>query len=83
MPYLDIDIDVDDFLRACTAREIKELIKALVDDGHLPKSISEFNSKNVSISESEYQDALGKLHGKYYSLNKEEEEAIMKISKRF
>jgi hypothetical protein len=83
MPYFDVDVDVDDFLSACNSREIKELIQALVDDGHLPESISEFKSSNIGISESEYEDALGKLHGKYHTLSKEEEEAIIKISKRF
>lgn len=83
MPYIDIDIDVDDFLSACNSSEIKELIQALVDDGHLPESISEFKTNNVSISESEYEDALGKLHGKYHTLSREEEQAIIKISKRF
>jgi hypothetical protein len=83
MPYIDFDVDIDDFLSACSSSEIKELITALIDDGHLPESISEFKTSNVSISESEYEDALGKLHGKYYTLSKEEEETIIKISKRF
>jgi hypothetical protein len=83
MPYIDFDVDIDDFLSACNSREIKELIQALIDDGHLPESISEFNTSNIGISESEYEDALGKLHGKYHTLSKEEEEAIIKISKRF
>jgi hypothetical protein len=83
MPYIDFDIDIDDFLSACSSSEIKELINALIDDGHIPKSILEFKSSNVSISESEFEDALGKLHGKYHRLSKEEEEAIMRISKRF
>ena len=34
---VDLDIDVDDFLSECSSREIKELINALIEDGHLAK----------------------------------------------
>ena len=44
MPYItaynvdvDLDIDVDDFLSECSSKEIKELINALIEDGHLAK----------------------------------------------
>ena len=89
MPYFDYDgdinIDVDDFLSACGSSEIKELIEALVEDGHLPKSTLNVveNSNSVGIAESEFEDALDKLHGKWNVLSKEEEEVIVKISKRF
>ena len=90
MPYFDYDgdinIDVDDFLSACGSSEIKELIEALVEDGHLPQSVLHTigdNNTNVGIAESEFEDALDKLHGKWNVLNKDEEEIIVKISKRF
>jgi hypothetical protein len=34
---VDLDIDVDDFLSECSKREIKEIIDALIEDGHLEK----------------------------------------------
>jgi len=37
MPYIDLDIEVYEFVRACSKRDIKELIKELVEEGHLPK----------------------------------------------
>ena len=39
MAYIDIDIDVDEFLDACSRRDIKELIQALVENDHLPKEV--------------------------------------------
>lgn len=88
MPYFDyegdIHVDVDDFLNACDSKEIKELIQALIDDGHLPNSVSITTGLiGCGVAESEFEDALGKLHGKWSVLSKEEEEVIVKISKRF
>ena len=34
---VDLDIDIDDFLSECSSREIKELINAWIEDGHLAK----------------------------------------------
>ena len=88
MPYFDYDgeihVHVDDFLSACRSNEIKELILALVEDGHLTKfSLKTLNVSGLCAAESEFEDALDKLHGKWGVLSKEEEEIIMKISKRF
>ena len=78
----DVDVSVDDFLSACSSRDIDDLIKALIEDGHLPKH---FNSRydGMGIGESFYEAALDKLHGKWNCLSKEEEELIMNIAKRF
>lgn len=89
MPYFDydgdIDVSVDDFLSACDSRDIKELIEALVEDEYLPESVLKTQSSNnpVCISESEFDDALNKLKGKWNVLSREEEEIIINISKRF
>lgn len=86
MPYFeysgDIDIDVDEFLSALNPRERQELIDALVDDGHINGPAISKNQR-LSYGEWEIETALNKLHGKYHSLTKEEEQAILKIAKRF
>jgi hypothetical protein len=86
MPYFDysgdIEIDVDDFLSALSKRERQELINALIEDGHIIGQNSNID-KRLSCGEWEIENALNKLHGKYHNLTKEEEEAIIKISKRF
>jgi hypothetical protein len=79
----DIDIDVDDFLSACDSGEIKELIQALVDDGHISKSATQKHDNNMCAAEQIYEDKLNKLHGVWTRLSKEDEETIVKIADKF
>lgn len=78
----DIDIDVDDFLNSCDSSEIKELIDCLVEDGYIrpDRTISE---RKMSVGETFYVEAIEKLADKYHMLTREEEELIIKLSKRF
>jgi hypothetical protein len=88
MPYIDLDIEVYEFVRACSKRDIKELIKELVDEGHLPEAL--FNEKGEvkkemtrkTSSEIDFEDKLDKLKLKFFSLSKDEEESLEKIFKR-
>jgi hypothetical protein len=74
-----VDIDIDDFLWNCSKYDIKELINALVDGGHLPKEVVNLKGEvkeEVTFKgrgESEFSEKLDKLKEKYYSLNQEEE----------
>lgn len=85
MPYFDQQIDVDEFIYGCTKSEIQELIDNLVDSGYLPEYAKPMSksSAQIGVAESEFEDALHKLHSKWNSLSKEEEEIIINISKRF
>lgn len=78
----DIDIDVDEFLNSCDSSEIKELIDCLVEGGYInsDRTISE---RGMSVGETFYVEAIEKLADKYHMLTKEEEELIIKLSKRF
>ncbi len=88
MPNIDFDIEVYEFVRACSKRDIKELIKELVDEGHLPKDLyfkngelkKEMNRK--LSSEIDFEEKLDKLKTKYFSLNKDEEDSLEKIFKK-
>lgn len=88
MPYIDLDIEVYEFVRACSKRDIKELIKELVEEGHLPKDLYYENGevkKEISRktgSEIEFEEKLDKLKTKYFSLGRDEEESLEKIFKR-
>lgn len=83
----DVDIDVDDFLSACSTREIKEVIAALVEDGHLPKHVinseGEVNKPKRGVLEIEFIDKLELLKEKYYSLTLEDEQTIQEIFKKY
>ena len=77
MPYFEtnpdeIEVDVDDFLSACSDSEIKELIQALKDDGHLDEG----------ELDNDFDIALRKLVGNSWRLSKEDEETILKIANK-
>ena len=80
-----IDIDVDDFLSSCSSRDIKELIRGLVDDEHLPKEVLKVKDEIVSRGrgEEDFAIKLEKLKIRYYSLTQEEEEFFDKIFKKY
>jgi hypothetical protein len=79
-----IDVEIDDFLSNCDKWDIKEIIKCLIEDGHIDSSQIPTESKplHLSCSEMIYEDALDKLKGKWNSLSKEDEEIILKISNK-
>ena len=87
MPYFyqdveaEIDISVDDFLSECRPNEIKELIQALVEDGHLTAD-SIPSKQKFSINEQEHRDACSKIMGGYHSLSNEDCEVIKKIANK-
>lgn len=78
----DIDVDVDEFLSCCSSDEIEELIEALIEDGHISKQHREKYTL-LSATESQFEEALNKLHSKWNMLTQEEEQAILKIANRF
>lgn len=87
MPFLDIEID--DILYACSRHDIKELIQALVDEGHLPKEILNDNKEvkeeliRRGRMEDEFSQKLEKLKSKYYNLTQEEESFFESIFKKY
>ena len=77
MPYFEtnpdeIEVDVDDFISACSSNEIKELIQALKDDGHLDEG----------ELDNDFDIAIRKLSGNSWRLSKEDEETILKIANK-
>ena len=84
MPYFDYDgeihIDVHEFLSALDIRERQQLIGILIKQGHIKDTA---RNSQFSACESEFESALDVLHGKYSRMSREEEDIIIKISKRF
>ena len=77
MPYFEtnpdeIEVDVDEFLSACSSSEIKELVQALKDDGHLDEG----------EDDNDFDIALRKLAGNGWRLTKEDEETILRIANK-
>ena len=84
MPYINLDcnIDIDYLLSACTSREIKYIIKALREDGHL-NDCEEEADKRKSLDQTFFEEALVKLKNYYYQLSDEELQTIQNIAKKF
>lgn len=76
----EVDVDVNEFMDACSRREIKEVINYLKKNRHLSHLN---NDSNMSLNESEFEDNLFAISGNYLNVTKEEEEVISKIAKRF
>ena len=81
---VDVDIDIDEFVSECSSREIKELINALIEDGHLSKHplIPGYDDK-LSAAEEEYINKLHVISSKYYSMNEEELEIINNLYNKY
>lgn len=89
MPYIDIDIEVYEFVRSCSKSEIKELIEELIENDYLPKDV--INKKgdvkkemsHKTGSEIEFSKKLDKLKEKYFSLSQEEELSLQNIFNKY
>ena len=81
---VNVDIDVDDFISECSSREIKELINALIEDGHLSKHplIPGYDDK-LSKMEEEFMGKLHVISSKYYSMTEEELEIINNLYNKY
>lgn len=89
MPYIDIDIEIYEFVRSCSQREIKELIEELIENEHLPKDV--INQKGdvkkemhrKTGSEMEFENKLDKLKEKYFSISQEDDVTLQSIIKKY
>ncbi len=76
----DVDIDVDDFLSACSDSERKELIEALVEDGYIKRESLLNLDKHGAVNE--FDNACAHMIGNSWRLSKEDEDKIIEISKK-
>lgn len=87
MPYVRIDIDLDEIYDEMDRHDKREMASWLFDDGVLGSHPNLEIRKLVrgeedSVGEKELKDALDKLWNAYHRLSNEEEELIKKIAKR-
>ncbi len=68
----DVDIDVDDFLSACSDYERKELIEALVEDGYIKRESLLNPDKQGAVNE--FDNACAHMIGNSWRLSKEDED---------
>lgn len=86
MPYFvpeDLEVEPWEYVNSCSKSEIKELIEALTDEGHLLKySSMTTTTSQVSLNEQMFREALDKISEKYLNLSSEQEEYIINLAKQ-
>ncbi len=88
MPYIDVDIDVDDFYDNCSSYEKKELISYLREDGLLPDAEEKMVVGNTAevirnVHDVEWYELLQKLAPLRMQMSVEDIEAIKQIVKKY
>ena len=81
MPYIDIDIDVDDFISSCSSREKENLVKDLAEEGYKYEDGQTINSPNVD--DIEWTEILDKLKKIRFMMDSEDEAIIKRISEKY
>lgn len=81
MPYVSVDVDLDDVYSELSNSDKRELVEWLTDDGYIDEPVISQNSR--SLRNEEFNEACLKLADSYYRLTQEEEEIIMKIVKKY
>ena len=85
MPYVRIDIDLDEIYDEMDRHDKREMASWLFDDGVLgshpnPEIRKLVKSEEESHGEKEFKDALDKLWNAYHRLSNEEELLIKQIA---
>lgn len=80
MAYVEVDVDVEDFLDQCYDSEIERIIEILTKDGYLKKTQV---TEPETTDDSEWHTALTKLRDRgRMQLTNEEESLILHIANK-
>lgn len=80
--YVDIDVDIVDFISACNKREIEELIDELIFHGYLNRNSIDVPS-DMGLMESMFVEKMSKLTNCYYRLTTEDEQTLENLFKKY
>ena len=78
-----VDVDVDEFVSACSKREIKELIEVLIEGGHISSSAVGDTEKTIGVLEGDFIEKMDLLKEKYYRLSQEDEKTLEKLFEKY
>ena len=88
MPYVEVDIDVDEFYNQLSSRERDELIGYLEDAGHLEaKGLVDPNLEDTeellkgNVLDIEWAQLIQKINAARYRLSVEQEEILINLAK--
>ena len=77
----EVDIDVQDFFESMSDKEVKKMLELICEDLDLKNPLQP-NKKPGSVFEDEITEACFKITSKYFTLNKEDIDTIVNISKK-
>jgi|688.fasta_scaffold634180_3 hypothetical protein len=80
-----IEVEVDEFLSACTDREREDLIDCLEEDGWVKRVATKGSKKPdlSSIPDLEWQEMIARLSGCRMQVTTEDEELLKKIANKY
>ena len=76
-----IDIDIDDIVCSMMDYEKQELVDELYEDGYVAKKDPRYDMDENGFT-NEFDEEVAKLIGNGWKLSKEDEETILKITKK-
>ena len=79
----EVDVDIDDFLSACSSREIKNLINTLIEEGYLNSTAIKNGEDEQSYLESEWTELTNKFSEIRLRISQEDEENLRGILKKY
>jgi hypothetical protein len=83
MPYLSIDVDIDEILSGLSSRELQKLADELYDDGYVPIQVTSNPTYTPqTLQDEEWVEVIGKLSEGRLFLSVDEEEYIKQIAKK-
>jgi hypothetical protein len=78
MPYIDVDIDIDDVVNAMSKREKQDLADELYDEGFIARKDDKLNDKFLTGFDKEAFKLIGHSH----RLSLEDEQTILRICEK-
>jgi len=77
---VEVNVDYDDFLEACSVNEINRVIEWLEDNNYIQPNMSKSNYRNNNTQDDIFNDMVYKLINNRWKLSKEDQQKIEIIS---
>lgn len=82
----EVDIEIDEFLTKCSSSEIRELVKALTEDGWLKKEggrIVKDMEEGMSLNEHFFNESISRLRSSYLQMSQEDIDILSNMAKKY
>jgi len=80
MPYISVNVDLDEVYDELSTGDKKDLVEWLSDDGFIDTTIT---PKNSGLTNDAFNEMCSKLANVYYRMSKEDEEIIINMVKKY